>query len=183
MDIFGIGPLEFFLILLLTLLIFGPQDMAKAGRTFGRFLRRLVTSEEWRIITQAAGEIRHMPNRLIREAGIDEIKKDLPDLRKDADLDGLNKDLRDWSNDISSWTKPPEEDVRAAISNIPGGVSRKPGAPASSPKAPKNENTIKPPDKVVQAVESVKKAVPAEPAKPKFSWDEPDILPDEENNK
>jgi hypothetical protein len=183
MDIFGIGPLEFFLILLLTLLVFGPQDMAKAGRSLGRFLRRLVTSEEWRIITQAAGEIRHMPNRLMREAGIEEIKKDLPDLRKDADLDGLNKDLRDWGSDVSSWTKPPEEDVRAAISTIPGGTSRKPGTTTSSSTTPKTENTIKPPDKVAQAVESVKKAAPAEPAKPKFSWDEPDILPDEDNDK
>jgi hypothetical protein len=161
MDIFGIGPLEFILILLVTLIIFGPNDMAKAGRTLGRALRRLATSPEWRIITQSAREFRHLPNRLVREAGIEDIKKDLPDLRRDADLDGLNKDLRSWEQDVSSWTKqvnqPPDD---------------------ANPDA---QPTIAPPRPVTGA-----KASPAAKAAPvkkqTFSWDEPDILPAEDDN-
>jgi hypothetical protein len=150
MDIFGIGPLEFILILLIALIILGPNDMAKAGRSLGRFLRRMVMSDEWRIITQSAREFRHLPNQLIREAGIEEIKKELPDIRRDADLDGLNRELREWQQDVSSWTKQPETDEAEVIAPVQArsSVSTRPGT--SQPK--------------------------------KFSWDDPDILPEEETN-
>lgn len=40
MDILGVGPLELIFILLLALIIMGPKDMVKSGRTIGRFLRK-----------------------------------------------------------------------------------------------------------------------------------------------
>jgi len=161
MDIFGIGPLEFFLILLVVIIVFGPNDLAKAGRTLGRTLRRLATSEEWRIIARSAREFRHLPNRLIREAGVEDIKKELPDLKRDMDLDGLNKDLKDWEKDVSSWTKQV---------NQPETNSDKPAEPVIAP--PRSASDVK-----------VKPTVKSSPAKkPAFSWDEPDIQAIEEDN-
>lgn len=69
MDILGIGPLELFFIVMIALIVLGPKDMVKAGRTIGKNLRKLVTSENWRTIQQASNEIRTLPNRLIREIG------------------------------------------------------------------------------------------------------------------
>jgi Sec-independent protein translocase protein TatA len=168
MDIFGIGPLEFFLILLVILIVLGPADMAKAGRSLGVFLRRLVTSEEWRMITQSAREFRHLPNRLIREAGVEEIKKELPDLRRDADIDGLNRDLRDWGQDVSSWTRQADQ---------PGSESTPNSTPTIAP--PRTPTQLK----AAQSANSPAQTSPknSTPARPSFNWDDPDILPEEED--
>jgi len=114
MDFLGIGPLELFFIVLIALIVLGPQDMVKAGRTLGRWMRSLVMSETWRTLTQASKEIRTLPTRLMREAGIDEIKNQLPEaetIRKELDLSELKKDLsQEMQADISDWTTPPPLD-------------------------------------------------------------------------
>lgn len=132
MNIFGVGPLEFFLILVIALIVLGPNDMAKAGRSIGRFLRKVVTSPEWRTLLQASREMRNLPNRMMREAGMEDIAKSLPTpeqliketgLKEAADdvnkqlmdtAKGVNKDLQELKEE-SSWSTPiietPEEPV------------------------------------------------------------------------
>jgi len=106
MDILGIGPLEFILILLIAFIVMGPADMVKAGRTIGKFLRKIVTSPTWRAVTQTSNEIRHIPNKLIREAGLEEELSSLQDIQKQGL--GLNQAIdTSWKNDISPWTTPP----------------------------------------------------------------------------
>jgi Sec-independent protein translocase protein TatA len=114
MDIFGIGPLEFLLILFIAFLILGPGDMAKAGRTIGGFLRKFVLSDEWRTLQRATREMREIPTKLMRDANdtISEIKRELPtpeDIVRDAGIDQLNKDLNEWGRDVSTWVTPPKE--------------------------------------------------------------------------
>jgi Sec-independent protein translocase protein TatA len=75
-EIFGIGPLELLLVLLLALLIFGPKDIEKAGRTLGRSLYKLVNSETWRSITQASRKLKTLPNDLMRAARLEDDKLD-----------------------------------------------------------------------------------------------------------
>ena len=74
MDLFGIGPLELMFVLVIALIIFGPNDMVKAGKTAGRFLRKIVTSEGWQTFQQTTKEMRTLPNKLIREAGLEEFE-------------------------------------------------------------------------------------------------------------
>jgi len=114
MDILGIGPLEIFFILLIALIVLGPNDMVKAGRTIGKFLRRIITSSDWRTIQQASRDIRYLPNRLMREAGLEdieeEVKRDLPDdatLRKQIGVDELRDEMKNWQDDMTDWTTPP----------------------------------------------------------------------------
>lgn len=87
MDIFGIGPPELFFIVLIALIILGPKDMQKAGRTIGRWLRNLVTSDGWRVFRDTSRELRNLPNRLMREASLEE-------------LDQVNKDIQKISADV-----------------------------------------------------------------------------------
>jgi Sec-independent protein translocase protein TatA len=75
MDILGIGPLEIAFILLLVIVIFGPKDLAKAGKTIGQFLNKLVRSDTWKAVNQTTRELKNLPNRLMREAGLDELDK------------------------------------------------------------------------------------------------------------
>ena len=110
MDILGIGPLEFVFILLIALIVLGPNDMVKAGRTIGRLLRKLVTSPGWQMVQQTSKDIRYLPNKLMREAGLEELKDKMPtsqQITKDIGLNELKKEVKDLDKDLSAWTTPP----------------------------------------------------------------------------
>jgi len=112
MEILGIGPLELIFILLIALIILGPGDMVKAGRTLGRFLRKIVTSSEWRTVQKASRELRYLPNRLMREASLEDLQKDLADINKIGGQ--ISSEVKKVEQDLSSWTTPPESDVTAS---------------------------------------------------------------------
>jgi Sec-independent protein translocase protein TatA len=107
MDILGIGPLELIFILIIALIVLGPSDMVKAGRTIGRFLRQVVTSTTWRAVTRTSDELRTLPNKLIRDAGLEEDFKEIQAATKGAIPPSLNSDLSKWQEDIDTWTTPP----------------------------------------------------------------------------
>lgn len=107
MDILGIGPLELLLVLIVALVVLGPNDMIKAGRTLGKWLRRLVLSPEWRTVQQTSNDLRNLPNKLIREAGLDELKDQMPtaeQIRDGVGYDNLRSEMqeaRSYLNDAS----------------------------------------------------------------------------------
>jgi Sec-independent protein translocase protein TatA len=106
MEILGIGPLELFFILLIALIVLGPGDMVKAGRTLGRFLHRIITSPEWRTVQKASRELRYLPNRLMREANLEDLQKDLSDINQIGGQ--ISNEVKKAEVDISSWITPPE---------------------------------------------------------------------------
>jgi sec-independent protein translocase protein TatB len=75
MEIFGIGPLELLLIMLLALIILGPKDMQKIGKNLGQALNKLVKSDTWKTVRQASEKMKTLPNDLMREAELDELQK------------------------------------------------------------------------------------------------------------
>jgi Sec-independent protein translocase protein TatA len=112
MDFLGIGPLELAFILLIALIVLGPKDMVKAGKTIGRALRSIVTSENWRTIQQASKEVRNLPNRLMREAGLEDIQNELPEaevIRREIGLDELDKEMKKTQGDLADWTTAPSD--------------------------------------------------------------------------
>jgi Sec-independent protein translocase protein TatA len=108
MEIFGIGPLELIFIFLIALIVLGPSDMVKAGRTIGKFLRQIITSPTWQTFTRASRDLRHLPNKLIRDAGLEEDIKEINQAVKQAAPTGLGSDLNQWQKDLSPWTTPPQ---------------------------------------------------------------------------
>ena len=88
--------------MIIALVIFGPNDIVKAGKTVGSFLRKLVTSDGWRAFQQASKGMRDLPNTLMREAGLEE-----EDLRELAGIKDLEESTRGLENQISPWTTPP----------------------------------------------------------------------------
>lgn len=104
MEVFGIGPLELIFILLIALIILGPGDMVKAGLTLGRFLRKIITSPEWRTVQKASRELRYLPNRLMREASLEELSNELKDINSIGRQ--INNEVKK-ELDMSSWTTPP----------------------------------------------------------------------------
>ncbi|NIP41177.1 MAG: hypothetical protein GWO41_01070, partial [candidate division Zixibacteria bacterium] len=107
MDIFGIGALEILFILIIALLVLGPEQLVNTGKTIGRFLRKLVMSESWQTIQQASREMRNLPNRLMREAGIEEMEKDFKGMIIEDPTKALNASIKDEMKEInkglSAW--------------------------------------------------------------------------------
>lgn len=68
MEILGVGPSELIFIILIALIILGPKDMQKAGKTIGKWMRDIVTSDGWKIFQQTSRELRTLPTRLMRDA-------------------------------------------------------------------------------------------------------------------
>jgi sec-independent protein translocase protein TatB len=87
MEILGIGPSELIFIIIIALIVLGPKDMQKAGRTLGKWLRRVVTSDGWKLFQQTSREIQTLPNRLMRDAALDELKELQKDLKQPLEPD------------------------------------------------------------------------------------------------
>jgi Sec-independent protein translocase protein TatA len=114
MEVLGVGPLEFFFILIIALIVLGPKDMVKAGRTIGQFMRKVVTSPTWRAVNQTSNELRRLPNRLMREAGIEENMKQIKEATQSIAPPNLSSEFGNWQKDISNWTTPPTTDSERA---------------------------------------------------------------------
>jgi len=119
MEILGIGPLELLFILLIALIVLGPGDMAKAGRTIGRFMRKIIISPEWRTVQKASRELKYLPNRLMREATLEDLQKDLKDVNKIGGQ--ISSEVKKIETDLSSWTTPPDAPGNAENRPIQGG--------------------------------------------------------------
>jgi sec-independent protein translocase protein TatB len=109
MDIFGIGPLELLAIILVALIFLGPKDMVKAGKTLGRTLRNLVMSPTWAAVRQTAREVSTLPNRLIREAGVEELDQAVKDLRSDVSGSLPREEINLMNPNFAEWTTPPSQ--------------------------------------------------------------------------
>ena len=68
MEILGVGMSELVFIVIIALIVLGPKDMQKAGKTIGKWMRNIVTSDGWKIFQQTSRELRTLPNKLMREA-------------------------------------------------------------------------------------------------------------------
>lgn len=84
MEILGIGPSELLFIIIIALIVLGPRDMQKAGRTLGRWLNNLVRSDGWKAFQQTSREIRNLPTRLMRDANM-ELAETEREMRKAMD--------------------------------------------------------------------------------------------------
>jgi len=71
MEILGIGPQELIFVIIIALIVLGPRDMQKAGRTIGQWLNKVVRSDGWKAFQQTSKELRNLPTTLMREANMD----------------------------------------------------------------------------------------------------------------
>ena len=109
MDFLGVGPMELFFVVILALIILGPKDMQKAGRSMGRWMNNLVKSDTWKLVRQASNKIKYLPNELMREAGLEDIKKTTQEINKEIGKE-ISQELADplqaWKEPNSSATTP-----------------------------------------------------------------------------
>jgi len=106
MEIFGVGPLEFILVLVLALVILGPEDMVGTARKIGQWVYRVVRSPTWRSIMETSQDLRALPQKIVREAGLEDTLKDI---KKTAD---------EVKNDISQTTRQINTEMQAATTEV-----------------------------------------------------------------
>ena len=109
MDLLGVGPLELIFVLLIVFLVLGPDDMAKTGRKLGRFLSTVRKSEFWSGVTRVTREMRDLPTRIMREAELEDIQKDLQQDVKELrgiSMEFENDQLKGIKEEIQIGKKP-----------------------------------------------------------------------------
>jgi len=109
MEFLGVGPSELIFILIIALIVLGPKDMQKAGKTLGKWMRNIVTSDGWKIFQQTSREIKALPNRLMRDAN-DEINQIGNE---------LNNTINPTGRRPSNLTAPPRSQPTAATAKVP----------------------------------------------------------------
>ena len=147
MDILGIGPLELIVILIIILIVMGPKDIVKSSRTVGKILRSVMTHPTFRLVQDTSREIRNLPYRLAREAGVDDLQKDLKSYTDLPSISPFKKgdeekenEAKDEEPGLGSWenpAKPPAEETKSAapdpIHTGESGIETKEESPQTEP--------------------------------------------------
>jgi Sec-independent protein translocase protein TatA len=114
MEILGIGMPELIFVVIIALIILGPKDMQKAGKTIGKFLRDMITSDGWKFFQQTSRDLRTLPNRLIRDAN--------------EELNQVNKQINNAAASISDPERPVPANTRPQPQPYSANPISKPGA-------------------------------------------------------
>ncbi len=115
--IFNIGPLEFILIMLVAIIVLGPERMVSGARTFGRWIYKLVRSPTWRAIMNTSQEIRDLPNKIVRESGIEETMKEMQSVGTDLN-DEISQAVKDVNAEVSNVASAVGAEVNAAVKDV-----------------------------------------------------------------
>jgi len=111
MNIFGIGPFEIVFVLIIGILVLGPEGMITAGRKLGKFMRSIIKSNWWQNVRKGVSEIQYLPQRLMREAELEELNE-LRNLTKEGfpKIGGENLlDTSSWGGSQKTSSKPEED--------------------------------------------------------------------------
>jgi Sec-independent protein translocase protein TatA len=121
MEILGVGLPEIAFLVLLALILLGPKDMIKAGQTIGRALRKFITSPTWQAMRTTGKEIQQLPTKLMREAGLEDLKEMEKEIRTGTQQNLA--EIRSVENQILAGPTPPQpvspSKEQAATPNTP----------------------------------------------------------------
>jgi Sec-independent protein translocase protein TatA len=82
MQILNVGPLELVFIVLIALIVLGPDEMIQTGRKLAKAARKFVRSPIWKSLVSTSQEIKEIPRKFMREAGLDETMQELNHLNR-----------------------------------------------------------------------------------------------------
>jgi sec-independent protein translocase protein TatB len=127
---FGLSMGELMVIALVALIVVGPRDLPKMLRTIGRFVTQL---------RGMAGEFQRHLDSAIREAGIDEVKKEVKSMTNftvTADIDKqMTDEFRKQSSEIKSMIDAPAKAPEPPA--MPGEAAPAEPAPPAPPEETK----------------------------------------------
>ena len=104
MEILNIGPLELLVILVLAVLMFGPDDLVNFAHKTGRWIYNLRKSELWQEIVGTTKEIQELPQKIIKDAELEETMKEINALNRSM-LNSERSKNDDFVNTSTSITE------------------------------------------------------------------------------
>ncbi|MBX7248202.1 MAG: Sec-independent protein translocase protein TatB [Caulobacteraceae bacterium] len=137
----GVGGLEYVVIAILALVVIGPKDLPMLMRKAGAFLNRL---------RRMADEFRASFDEMARQSELDELRKQVEELRSGQLMQPLSAEIAPAMSEI-------DQDIRNSLSTHWTGAE-----PAAAPSAVEPEAGAKP-----AKPKRARSAKPAAPAKPK----------------
>ena len=93
MEIFNVGPLELLLILILAVIVFGPEDLVKYSRKAGRWIYKASKSEFWQSVVGTSKEIKDFPRQIMKDAQIEETMNEIKSLNQSITAPPASKSL------------------------------------------------------------------------------------------
>ncbi len=143
MNILGIGPLELIFIIIIMILVLGPQQMVVTAKKAGALIRKIVKSPMWGTIMDTSREIRDIPTRLVREAGLEEEMREIRSSTQSIkDLKNISVTIDPLS--ISGDSKPHKEAPNSVPLEKPGKEPITDETVSNTPE-PTDSNSINPP--------------------------------------
>ncbi len=159
MDFLGIGVLEFFAIVIIILLVAGPKDIEKGAKALGRLINQLNRSASFQAIRRASTELRNLPQRLAKEASLEELKELTQEVQQvKQDVQQVRQEIKEGTSNLPG----PHKTFQAWVQEIPANGPDPAASPTPpAPPAPAVEN---------QAPPETETQTPApDPASPKAS--------------
>lgn len=143
MEIFGVGILEIMLILVIAVIVLGPDGMVKTAQSMGRWMRKIIKSPIWAQLMDTQRELRDMPTRLVREAGLEE---DIAEFKRTSqDLKKASNELRNI--DITGGVGLKPTGTAAQTTEVKPADEKPSELTVTDPESPPTEeNSIAPPD-------------------------------------
>jgi Sec-independent protein translocase protein TatA len=109
MEIFNIGPFEFLLILVIALIVLGPERMVNTAKQAGKMLHTFIQSPYWASIVRTTQEIRNIPRKIVQEAGLEESMEEFNRLRAQSFEEDLDSYQDPKNRSLGSLpTQPPD---------------------------------------------------------------------------
>lgn len=108
MKVFNIGVGEILFIIILAVIIFGPENLVKSAREMGVFLRKVTKSPYWQEVWATRRDLEEIPRMLAKEANLKETMREL-----ELDTKGVSSQVSgavtDLINEVDEKTAPQKE--------------------------------------------------------------------------
>ncbi|MBI3762524.1 MAG: hypothetical protein HY260_11780 [Chloroflexi bacterium] len=138
MEFLGIGPAEFLFIIVIIIVVVGQRDIQKTARSLGRGLNAMYKSEGWKAFTEVSQQLRALPNRLAREAELEEIQRTAQEVKETVTA----------ANPMAAWTpdgKKTGAPMSPSISTVEQGSGDAASTTAAAPADPADASVSTPP--------------------------------------
>jgi len=115
---FGFGYTEMFVIAVVAIIVIGPKDLPKVLRAFGRTVAKM---------RGMAREFQGHLDSAMKEAGIDEVKKEFDNLKNSTNV------IEPVKKTVVDETKKQEDDFKKLFGDVPATDAAKPAAAPAAP--------------------------------------------------
>lgn len=130
---FGIGYTELMVVALVAIIVIGPKDLPKVLRAFGRTMQK---------VRGMAREFQGHLDEAMREAGVDEIKKEINNLKTMNPVEDIKKEINSISasnpipqvaKELSADLKKQEDDFKTYFGDNGAKPAETPAIAAAEP--------------------------------------------------